>query len=262
MATVNKTLNRILIVTVCAATTSLFTATATSVCGDGVGFNTYNPIFNGVGGPSVSCQVNNLIFGNFTLITSSQGGATAQTPLGITVDTIGSTTGPFPASFDDSAFGFPAGETGLLFSFSTLRALAGQGDDATIGFTISSADGSRIINDTGLAQVSGVSPDGSASVSEQGCGPAPCIPGTLSLLTFDTGTTTKKTAFMTFTPAVSMQVVKDINVLGGSSGFAELSLVADVFSTTVPEPRTISLFLGLCLAVGLAFRKRLQNVRG
>jgi hypothetical protein len=65
-----------------------------------------------------------------------------------------------------------------------------------------------------------------------------------------------------FTPTGTISVTKDINVIG-SNGTASITNVVDVFSqTTVPEPRTVSLFLSLGLFAGIVLRKKFQGARG
>ncbi len=98
---------------------------------------------------------------------------------------------------------------GLQFN-AGFNALAGETTHADIGFRVAVVTGSNLqIEDFGLAQISGVLPNGSATVTENGCGPAPCTPGPLEVMTFDFGgTNTQRVADSIFTPTGSVQVSK------------------------------------------------------
>ncbi len=220
-------------------------AWAAPVCGDNTPLSTY--LVSGY-----SCQIGDKTFSNFNYVSSAQGGAVAITPAGITVDTLG------PLG---SGASIVNNDIGLQFN-ANWSATAGQVTDSNIGFTVTvNGGGAMLIDDTGLAQISGVSPNGSASVAERGCGPAPCTPNTISVLTFDNGGPTSQTVLDTyFTPVGSLAVMKDIAVSGGTSGFATLSLVDDTFSQiAVPEPMSMGLLGGGLALLGLARRRRLAK---
>ncbi len=191
-----------------------------------------------------SCQIGDKVFSNFNYTSSAQGGALAITAAGITVDALGANG---------------TGNIGLQFN-ADWAANAGQVTDSDIGFTVSVVNGgSMLIDDTGLAQISGVNGDGSASVAELGCGPAPCTPnGGIRLLTFDNNGPTVETVDNTyFTPVGSLSVMKDIGVSGGTSGYAQLSLVQDTFAqTSAPEPMSMGLLGGGLALLGLARWRR------
>lgn len=205
-----------------------------------------------------SCQVGDKIFSNFSYIDSATGGALAMPASGVTVDTLGP-AGTLGADVLDA-------NIGLEFNSSWL-ATAGQTSDSAIGFTVTVVGGANLlIEDFGLAQISGINGNALATVTEKGCGPAtvngvPCTPGALAVLTFDNGGPTSKTVNDTmFTPVSSVNVIKDINVNGGSwrGSFATISLVQDTFSQTsaVPEPATMLLSgIALC-GLGLVRRKK------
>lgn len=193
-----------------------------------------------------SCQVGDKIFSNFTYTSSAFGGALAVPAAGITVDTLG------PAGSGASLLD---ANIGLQFN-AGWNALAGQTSDSAIGFTVTVVGGAAILEDFGLAQVSGVTPDGSASVAEDGCGPAPCTPSQLAVMTFDSGgSNTQRTADTIFTPVGSVEVMKDISVTGGTDGAAHLSLVSDTFSQ-VPEPLSMGLLGGGLALLGLTRVRR------
>jgi len=202
-----------------------------------------------------SCQVGDKIFSNFSYADSSQGGALAIGGSSVGVETMGSLTGTDPAQVSSANIGlqFSAGWT----------ALAGQESDSAIGFTVTIVNGSNmLIEDTGLAQTSGVLGNSSfASVAEKACTatpPATCTPGTISIMTFDDGTSDSQAVNdVTFSPSGSITVSKDINVTdSGTSGHADISLVSDTFSqTAVPEPMTM-LLVGAALCSIAVIRRR------
>jgi hypothetical protein len=206
-----------------------------------------------------SCQVGDKIFSNFTYTSSSQGGALTIGASSVEVETLGSLTGTDPAEVSNANIGlqFSAGWT----------AMAGQESDSVIGFTVTVVNGSNmLIKDTGLAQTSGVIGSSSlASVAEEACTatpPATCTPGTISIMTFDDGTTDSAVVNdVTFSPSGSITVSKDITVTdSGSSGQAEISVVSDTFSqTAVPEPATMLLVGGALCGIALIRRRSARS---
>lgn len=206
-----------------------------------------------------TCQVGDKVFSNFTYTASSQG-ALAIGASSVDVETLGSLTGTDPAEVSSANIGlqFSAGWT----------ALAGQESDSAIGFTVTVVNGSNLeIEDTGLAQTSGVIGSGSlASVSEKACTatpPATCTPGTISVMTFDDGTMDSQVVNdVTFSPSGSITVSKDINVTDtGNSGHAEISVVSDTFSQTnaVPEPATMLLVGGVLCGIAVIRRRSVKS---
>src|SRR5262249_24437198 len=122
----------------------------------------------------------------------------------------------------------------------------GQTQDSNISFTVSVIGGGpQLIEDAAVAQIaSGGSGTGSVTVTEGGCGPAPCTPNAWSVFTFNTTTsvTTQTAADTLFTPVGSIQVDKDIGLAGGTNGVASLIFVEDTFSqTSVPEPASLAI---------------------
>lgn len=217
---------------------------ATVTCGDNVSLTTY--LVSGY-----SCQIGDKIFSNFTYTSSAFGGALAVPAAGVTVDTLG------PAG---SGASLANTNIGLQFN-AGWNAGAGATTDSAIGFTVTVVGGATILEDFGLAQTSGVTPNGSASVVENGCGPAPCTPSQLAVMTFDFGgSDTQRTADTMFTPLGSVQVEKDISVTGGTTGSAQLSLVADTFSQ-VPEPVSVSLLGGGLALLGISRWRRAVKKR-
>lgn len=234
-------LKKLSLVTALGLATTAITAFATPVCPDGASLSTFL-----VAG--YSCQVGDKMFSNFSYVSSAFGGALAVPASGVTVDTLG------PAGTGASIFD---ANIGLQFN-SGWNALAGQTTDADIGFTVTVLGGALQIEDFGLAQVSGVLPNGSASVVENGCGPAPCTPSELAVMTFDSGgSNTQRVADTMFSPLGSVTVSKDISVTGGTTGSAHLSLVSDTFSQVViPEPMTLAFIGGGLALLGVARLRR------
>lgn len=220
-----------------AATT--MTAFATPVCPDGGPLSAF--LASGY-----SCQVGDKIFSNFSYVSSAFGGALAVPAAGVTVDTLGPVGSGASVLSNDIGLQFNAG----------WNALAGQTSDSDIGFTVTVLGGAISIEDFGLAQVSGVLPNGSASVVENGCGPAPCTPSELAVMTFDYGgSNTQRVSDTMFAPLGSVTVSKDISVTGGTTGSAHLSLVSDTFSQ-VPEPFSMGLIGGGFALLGVARLRR------
>jgi hypothetical protein len=219
------------------------TAFATPVCPDGSSLSTFLA-------KGYSCQIGDKIFSNFTYVSSAFGGALAVPAAGVTVVTLG------PNGSGASVFN---NDIGLQFN-AGWNALPGQTSDSDIGFTVTVVGGALRIEDFGLAQVSGVTPNGSASVVENGCGPAPCTPSELAVMTFDYGgSNTQRVADTMFSPLGSVEVSKDISVTGNTSGSAHLSLVSDTFSQ-IPEPMTMGFIGGGLALLGVArLRRRMKQ---
>lgn len=232
-------LKKFSLLTIFGLAATAMTAFATPVCPDGGSLSAFL-------GAGYSCQVGDKIFSNFSYVSSAFGGALAVPAAGVTVDTLG------PVGSGASVF---SNDIGLQFN-AGWNALAGQTTDSDIGFTVTVLGGAITIEDFGLAQVSGVLPNGSASVVENGCGPAPCTPSELAVMTFDSGgSNTQRVADTMFAPLGSVTVSKDISVTGGTDGAAHLSLVSDTFSQ-VPEPVSMSLMGGGLALLGLVRLRR------
>jgi hypothetical protein len=202
-----------------------------------------------------SCTIGDKTFSNFTYIPSGTNPVPASA---VTVNAIGpSGTGAL----------ITGSNIGLQFNAPWNAAGMGLSSDAAIGFTVTvTGGGPQLISDLGLAQVSGVNPNGSASVAELICGTGPsCTPNAFSTLTFQSSATCPGpgcvlTATTTLTSNFgSVNVIKDIAASGGgiAGGFADLSVVQDTFSqTSVPEPVSMGLLGGGLALLGFARLRR------
>jgi hypothetical protein len=203
---------------------------------------------------TTGCTVGNDTFFNFELINNgATGGATLVTAADINVEGMGP-TGTSGASAQNS---FLPNDIGVDFDTALWAVLSGQSQDDDIAFDVSVGTGAVDITDAGLDQISDTTPNGTASVTEKGCS------GIVFPCTSTWGVDTNDTNFVAdtlFSATGTLSVEKDI-ALNGNLGTAGLSNVADVFSVNaVPEPRALSLLLGLGLVAGFVFRKKFQGV--
>jgi hypothetical protein len=219
------------------------TAFATPTCSDDVTGN--GSLYFGGG---YSCQIGDMLFSNFSYTASGTNQISASQ---ITVDAVGPTgTG---ASID-----FP--DIGLSFH-APWSAGPGQTSDGTIDFTVSPLGAGTYVEDLGLAQTSGVAGNGTASVIERGCGPAPCdaTGGPFYVLTFQDGGGDSAQGETWFDQQCSVSVEKDIAVTGGTGdSFAGISVVQDSFAQ-VPEPVSMGMMGGGLALLGLVRLRRRSN---
>lgn len=236
---------KLLIFTACAIVLAMIPAAAGTVnpCADGT-------LASYIALGSTGCQIGDKIFSDFGY-TGPSGTGVAPTPAGITVNPVDGTNIQFP------------GDIGVSFN-GTWDAQAGQMADGNIAFVVTVVGGgNQLIEDAAIVQSSGITLNGQAKVTENGCSGvvAPCTQ-TWDVLTLQNGQVDNFANDKIFTPTGSISVTKDINVIG-NNGTASITNVVDVFSqTAVPEPREISLLLGLGLFAAVVLRKKFQSVQG
>jgi len=141
-----------------------------------------------------------------------------------------------------------------------------EAQDSFIGFNVAVNPGGHSIIGASLGQLgSGFSGTGIASVDETLClGDTfadGCLHGVIAQLnTENDGISHKMTDFINFAPVTLIGVTKDLSVVGGPSGVARLSGLAEQFSEgaagTVPEPASLILFGSGLLALGGFVRRR------
>jgi len=174
-----------------------------------------------------SCGIDDKTFSNFSYSTA---GTNPMPASSITVNPIDTPFNP-----------------GLLFN-APWGVGANQTQSSLIGFTVKVNQGGNLINDLSLYMFgAAVIGSGQVSVAETYCAGdtfanqcANGVEGTL--LTIVNGNTSILHATATFNPVSIVDVVKDIDLLGGANGSAALvSGVQNQFSE-VPEPSSLLLF--------------------
>jgi hypothetical protein len=128
-------------------------------------------------------------------------------------------------------------------------------EDVNVQFTVTALTGS--ITDVYIDLInSHVTGTGEVSYTETVC---PSNSGCTLYADNPNGTTTDE---ITLSPgATSINIDKDLELLPGSNGTASMSAFSNYYSTTVPEPREVSILLGLGFFGIMAFMKRRQGVR-
>lgn len=238
-------ISRLVLFSACAIVISMFTLAA-APCTQ-ASLQTY------IGLGSTGCTVGNDTFFNFQLVNDgATGGATVVTAADITVEGEGP-AGTLGASGPNT---FLPNDIGVDFDTALWSVTAGQSQDDDIAFDVSVGTGVVDITDAGVDQISTITPNGSATVTEKGCS------GIVFPCTQTWGVASSDAAFVSdtiFSATGTLSVEKDIALIG-NNGSATLSNVADVFSTSeVPEPRALSFLLGLGLVAGFVLRKKLQG---
>jgi len=234
--------NRIILFSACATVISMFTMSA-APCTPGT-------LASYIALGATGCTVGSDTFFDFGLQPNVNGTIPASA---ITVSGLG----PTGTSGASGVAPFLSNDVGVDFG-AVWATTAGQTLDDDITFNVSVGQGAASITDAGLVQDSYTTGNGNVTVTEKGC----------SGITFPCnqiwGVTTNDTSFVAdtiFSSTGTLSVEKDIAV-SANAGTAGVSSVADVFSTSpVPEPRSISLLLGLGLVAGFAFKKKLQGAK-
>ena len=201
-----------------------------------------------VGGvpPGYVCDIGNLEFSNFTYAYAPNPGGVA--PGDISVSRLGGT------------------ETGLKFAGGWIvgGVNPNANEDSDISFTVTALNGTSIDDltiDITSPQVTG---NGIVHYTETFC-----MTGGNTCSTFVEDTTSSTSSFTSHIllantplggPVTSLTITKDIQ-LHANGGTASVSSFDNTYSTSgVPEPRAISLLLGIGLIGGLALLKRRQTV--
>jgi hypothetical protein len=204
---------------------------------------TYDQIISGG-----ACTIADKTFGNWFYTSSATGGATK-----VNAGDIAFT--PLPT----------ANNPGVLFSFG-FGVGPNQVQDETFAFTVTVPTGKAPITDLHLLMLgAGFTGTGSASIAESAClgdlFSDGCAHGTvISLTTFDNSTQTKLSDTATFAPVTVIDVIKDLELTGGTDGTAVVSAVENHFSEgQTPEPGTLGLVGVGVVSLGVILRRRLQN---
>ena len=186
--------------------------------------------------PGASVTLNNLEFSNFSCSPSPPGSPPPASQ--VTVDPLGPPTSDTGLQFIGSFFAGP----GTIVDYAigcTVTALSGKSNDASLVITGGNFGGTGTV-DVGET-ITGIAPDGSIANRHLDAS----IPGSVS----DT---------VTFPPQTTVNVTKNIILVGGSTG-ASVSIIDQTFSTTnVPEP-TLMALLGIGLSGLIAFRRFLKR---
>jgi len=196
--------------------------------------------------PGFSCGIDDKTFSNFIYSTS---GTTPMPSTSVTVNPI--TTFHNPGFLFNAPWGVTSGQT----------------QDSLIGFTVTVNPGGALITDLSLSMFgAGFLGTGVVSVAEQYClGDTfadMCAHGTEgSLLTILDSSTSKLTDHVSFAGVSEVDVMKDIELLGGTDGSAALlSGVQNQFSEgTTPEPSSLLLFGSGALGLAALVRRKLNR---
>lgn len=194
-----------------------------------------------------SCTIGDKTFAGFTYSDSAVG-AVPVTPSNLTFTVIDNGT---------SAIGF-------LFGVA-LTAGPSAVNDLGIGYTVTGSDiTDATVTMAGLAVGAG----SSATIAETIC-PGHTVAGCSSSLPLSTYTfgggvpPTKNTDTVTFGGVDTLGVLKDVDVLGGASGFASISLFTDTVSqgSSVPEPGFYGVLAGGMGAIIMFARRRKKTAK-
>jgi hypothetical protein len=146
------------------------------------------------------------------------------------------------------------GADGYGLDFSGAWSASGDNTDVDISFDVTAANGTDI-SDVYIVLAGGsFTGNGHAVYTETYCEGGPNEPCNTSVA--DPSTAGQTDVITLNSPTNSLTITKDLELLA-SDGTANVSKFGNQYST-VPEPRAISLVLGLGLLAGFAFFKRRQ----
>jgi len=194
------------------------------------------------------CSIVNKTFGSWSFTSSPSGGATL-----VQASTIAYEPLPTPSN------------PGVLFSFG-FGAGFGQVQDETFGFTVTVPPGAAPITDIHLLMLGAAfTGTGSASIAESVClgdllanG---CAAGKIvGLSTFDNSTQVMLSDGITFAPVMVVDVIKDLELTGGTHGTVVVSVIENRFlKGTIPESGTLALVGIGVMCLGGFLRRRLGS---
>lgn len=233
-----------------AASTAFATPAACPTTGSGAGGAvTYADLIatNGAGG----CFVADKVFSNFTFLGTSTGGGTSLVATNMDV------------SYDTNA------PTLIGFEFAMSMTVAGMSsEDVKLSYNINQISGIADITSLHNNLIGTAGGLGTSTVAETYCLGAFNSVGCASSGTLNTNAPTPDN-FVTFAGVSLMSIFKDINVSGNASGvgnFASISGVRNAVDETrgptgVPEPATVSYFLGGAGLLALGWMRRKATKR-
>jgi hypothetical protein len=191
------------------------------------------------------CSIADKTFGSWSFSSSSSGGATL-----VQASTVAYKPLPTPNN------------PGVLFSFG-FGAGIGQVQDETFGFTVTVPPGAAPITDIHLLMLGAAfTGTGSASIAESVCLGDLFVNGcaagkVVSLSTFDNSTLVTLSDSITFAPVTVVDVIKDLELTGGTDGTAVVSVMENQFSEdTTPESGTLALVGIGVICLGGFLRRR------
>jgi len=194
-----------------------------------------------------SCTIGDKTYSDFTALFAATGGATELTASGITFTTINN--------------GLVA--NGFTFEMS-LDANSGQTNDVNLGYNVSiTTPGTHLIASSNLAMEGLGIGEGVSSIAETDCigSPVPSCPAgdSFALSTFASAFGSSPSDTNSFAGTTELGVSKDVNVTGGTIGFASISGVTETVDQVLiptPEPASIVFFGTMLLGVTAVIRKR------
>jgi hypothetical protein len=184
-----------------------------------------------------SCEIDNLLFSNFTYSDSANG------------------TSPIPSTAVNVTPLTVSGDEGLQFTAGwSVSSLAEE--DSDIDFTVSTVNHANTIDELSLEFNGHYTGTGTSSVTENYCAGGTLIscPTTVGQIAVTNPPTVLSDTSLDFTPVNTLQVSKDITVSAGTWGTASISEVNNTYGQ-VPEPGTLCLLGGGLVALGLVRRR-------
>jgi PEP-CTERM motif len=184
-----------------------------------------------------SCEIDNLLFSNFTYTGTANGTA----PIASTAVNVTPITTP--------------GDEGLEFNAGWSVSTPAE-EDSNIGFIVSTVNKADTIDSLDLEFNGHYTGTGTSSVTENYCegGLLASCPTTVNQIAVTNPPTVLSITSKDFTPVNTLQVSKDVNVSAGNGGTASISDLNNTYGQ-VPEPGTLGLLGGGLVALGLVRRR-------